>query len=631
MPLELVGQAEVRCWSPESALQRVVLWSMFGFAAGALIAGPGAGPLSGQESIAWSACPDASGLECATMAVPLDHARPGGPAMAVGLRRLRGSGDGGRQLWYLAGGPGDPVGGGLGRLRGVLDDPELDLYGIDHRGTGDSADLRCPDQEAADSFDGSEIVGEEWQACIAHIVATREDLWALTATQSAWDLGRAIERVGDDAERAGARRPESIVFGASYGSFWANRYLHLYPHQPAGVILDGVVPADWSFAEFDQGLDAAAREWLARCGANAECGAHMGRDPTATVEGVLGRLDEGHCPALGVDAETARLLMGVTLMVDDIPNAVIPALAYRLGRCDWHDQMALLHFVRAALSGVGEASTHSPVLQRHVALSEMWNESDPSSDSLEALVAGTVATTAVSSSFSHTWPDWPRYAPDPLDGAQAPFDGPMLILHGGLDPTMPAGRLTEIRETYAGENQTFLVIPEAGHVTVNYSGCSRTLYAQFLADPRAGVDTGCVGEETFVEFQVDASTANAIFGRPDLWTDRVPLLETAWFRLRYNVLPILVLLVGLGLFGRRSTADAPLDRRAVIAIGLSLVIAFGAYVLVASVTLLLPYNSSAANISVLGIAALQLLLMAGLSRWASRVRKNTSRRASART
>jgi pimeloyl-ACP methyl ester carboxylesterase len=480
-------------------------------------------------------------------------------------------------------------------------------------------------EESPDSPDGSEITSEEWAACIEHISATRPDLDQLTVTQSARDLGSAIRTVGDDAERAGAARPQVFVFGASYGSFWANRYLHLYPDQPTGVILDGIVPADWSFAEFDASLDRTARVWLDRCAADAGCEARMGADPAATIEGVLARLGEGHCQMLGVDDRTARILMGVVLMVDDMPNGLIPAMAYRWGRCAWQDQMALMHFIRAVISGVGEASSHSPVLQRHVALSEVWNASDPSAESAEAALAGTVATTEVSASFAATYPRWPQYPPDPLDGVQATYHGPMLLLHGGLDPTMSVDRLAEVRAAYAGDGHTFAIIPEAGHVTINYSECARGMYRTFLTDPTADIDVECIADERFAILEIDGPTSTDLFGTPDVWGDDVSFVSTAWFHLRYHLLPILCGLVGLLLVGRTVRRGGTTRGRVIGAVAGVVLTGLGAYVLTASAPLLIDYRGAAATAAAFAIVLVQALLVGVFVRWVSRTREPAAR------
>lgn len=580
----------------------------------------GASPLAGQSPIAWSPCPgsetDTVITECAVVEMPLDHARPSGETMTIGVRRVLGSRSDGRQLWLLPGGPGDPVGDALGSVARILGDPGLDLYGIDHRGTGASGHLACPAQQAVDSPDGTEITAGEWGDCIAYLEETREDLEFLTVTQSSMDLGRFIDRL----------RPEGgsvFVLGISYGTFWANRYLQLFPDQPTGVILDGIVPADWSFAEFDSGLDAAGRRWLAECAKDVECGARLGDDPAASLAATLGRLEDGHCPALGLDAATARLILGVVLMVDGLPNALIPALAYRLERCAWHDQTAVLNLFRVILETVGEPETHSPALQRHIALSELWDASDPDSSALEAALSRTVVTTGVSASFAKTFAPWPRYPADPLDGQQAEYEGPLMMLHGGLDPTMPVERLAGLRSHFDGEAQTFTMIPEAGHVVINFSECARAMYAVFLADPNAALDTSCVGAERFIGFAVEPAVVEALLGASDLWGDNVSGGETFWFYARYRWAVLLLgVAVPIAWFlavrrGRPAVSLPTNVSRRRLALGLVgwTLVTLVAYTLTASIPLLMDYRDLTATLAAGGVVLVQAVAGGGLGRW----------------
>lgn len=569
-----------------------------------------AGALHAQTSVRWTPCSEddvGSAEECAQIELPLDHGQSGGPTMTIAARRVLGASPGGRQLWYLAGGPGDAVGGALGRLATLIDDAELDLYALDHRGTGGSGLLACPDQQAPESMQGTEISAEEWPDCIEHIRGTRDDLEFLTVSQSARDLGAVIEMLRPDGA-------EVYVLGASYGTFWANRYLQLFPDQPTGVILDGLVPADWSFAEFDATLDATARRWLAACITEPECETRLGPDPAGFVLALHGRIAGGHCDVLGLDQTTSRLILGAVLMVDALPNALIPALAYRLDRCAWHDQMAVLQLFRGVFDGLAEAPTHSPALQRHVALSELWNADDPTPDALASALEHTVATTDVSASFARTRADWPLYAPDPLDGRQAAYAGPLLMIHGGLDPTMPLERLDAFRTSYVGPHQTFVAIPEAGHVVVNYSDCARRLYRAFLSNPRSELDTTCVGTQRFVDLDPESDRIADLLGA-SLWGDDVPLATTVGFKLRYRWLPLVIgLLVPLWV-GLRARGPSRRPARAIIAVLLWAGIVLGTYVVVVSTPLVVDYRSAPATTVVLAAVLVQALLGLALARW----------------
>ena len=230
--------------------------------------------------IAWQPCDSASGVEgtgaeCATVSLPADYAAPADGTIDVAIGRLLNATPTTprTELWYLSGGPGDSGIEALGRLSETLGSTGVDLYTLDHRGVGNTELLRCPEQEAEDSDEGREITTEEWPACITWLRESGRNLDILTTDASAQDLGRVIERVG-------AGDGQTVIFGASYGTYWANTYLRYHPEQPAAVILDGLVPADWTFAEFDSVLDDAGRRLVQLCIRSSECASHLGPTPS---------------------------------------------------------------------------------------------------------------------------------------------------------------------------------------------------------------------------------------------------------------------------------------------------------------------------------------------------------------
>ena len=574
-----------------------------------------------QSEIVWVPCGDAdANAECASIDLPLRYDQPDGRTIQVAVKRIAAATESRRQLWFLDGGPGDAGRASLERLAAALDDPYLDVYTADHRGVGGTALLTCPDQQAPDSPEGREVAGEEWIGCIEHIRATRTDLDALTVTATARDLGSLVEMV---------RVPGTPVFvmGASYGTFLANRYLQLFPDQPDGVILDGIVPPDWSFAEFDAGLDHTGRLLLRRCGDDDACAAHLTAEPEAFVEGVLDKLSEGHCGLLGITPELTRLLLGIGLMVDRMPIASIPALANRIDRCAWHDEMALLHLFRGVLDGLGEPESHSPVLQRHIAMSELWSADAPTTDALEAALEGYVMTTGVSASFSRTAADWPTYDPDPLDEMFADYGGPMLMLHGSMDPTMAVGRLSELRSVFAAANQTFVVVPDAGHVVLNVGECPQSIYRAFLDAPHMPPDTTCLASVPRISFAADDSVSVRLFGTPDIWGDDVGVVRTAVFHLAFRyqafLIGIALPIVGVGTIRRRaSESKQSVTRtprgRAVAALGVCLFVVGGPRCHPVIVPLLLQYNAAPAVALVMTVAGLHVAVGSWLIRWIGR-------------
>ncbi len=384
--------------------------------------------------------------ECGQVSLPLDHDDPDGARIPIVVTRILPDGPVRQQLWFLDGGPGDAGRASLARVADALTAVEgLALYTLDHRGVGGSALLECPDQQDRESADGRELVSEEWGDCIEWLERNRDDLDHLSTTASAHDLSSLIEifRLDD---------VPVFVMGASYGSFWANRYLQHHADQPDAVILDGIAPGDWTFAEFDASLDAMGRRLLHICSLDPTCGDRMGGDALAFTSSVMERMAAGHCRALGLDVPTYRLVLGNLLMGGRDLWPYIPVLTYRLDRCAIRDILVIAHFFEAVFESgeVGEPESHSPVLQRHVSMSELWPPAGPSVDALERALDGTVMTTGVSASFAATYEGWPRYPRPEAWNELAAYAGPMLLLHGGLDPTLSMDRLAAVRRQFSG-------------------------------------------------------------------------------------------------------------------------------------------------------------------------------------
>ena len=497
-------------------------------------------PLAGQQ---WRHCDlrvvgDAA-AECALVPVPLDHARPDGPRMSIAVKRVPSIGAEQRQLWFVDGGPGDAGQASLERAAGIVaGDSGLAVYTFDHRGVGESGPLECPDQRKSSSPDGTELTPKEWPACLATLKATRQDLPFISVDQAGQDLALLVERF----RRPGA---STVVWGVSYGTFLVWQYLRHATHPPDGVIGDGIVPPDWSFAEFDASLDAMGGTWLGECAADRACRARLGDDPVAFVRGAAGSLGTGPCRELGLTPAMYRLVLGNLLMAGDPIRRLIPVVAYRVHRCNGWDRSALGTMVATLFESgaIGEKKSHNPIAQRHLALSSLWRDSDPPADQLERALDTVLMTTGVSASFARSLADWPR-APGPVSRQPPAYDGPMLLLHGDHDPTMPVERLAGVRQRYHGPTQSFIVVPWAGHVTVNENPCVRSIYQAFLRAPSAAPDPACVRGLARPALLPDAALARRTLGTGDVWGDRWPgWLHTVLMTAIYLGAPLL--LIGL--------------------------------------------------------------------------------------
>jgi pimeloyl-ACP methyl ester carboxylesterase len=179
----------------------------------------------------WGDCPlhfdepNGPRAECATFRVPLKWNADGTKSqddrtIAIFAQRFRGKGKGKhKQLWMLQGGPGAPgsfFSHDMEHLAAL--DEDVDFYTLDHRGMGRSERIGCP-QEDLSSEGGFTITDGERAACDAAVEKKwGHDLGAFSTTFAARDLHRLIERTR-------APQQKVYVYGVSYGTHFAHRYL----------------------------------------------------------------------------------------------------------------------------------------------------------------------------------------------------------------------------------------------------------------------------------------------------------------------------------------------------------------------------------------------------------------------
>jgi pimeloyl-ACP methyl ester carboxylesterase len=485
--------------------------------------------------INWETCslePDANdGLaECAAVEMPLFHTHPDGRTISIAVKRLRATAPSRGQLWFIAGDPGDSGVAFFSRVATfaqVLDD--IDIYTLDHRGVGGSGLLTCPEQESENSDGGRRITNIEIDDCVAHLMANRADeLDALTTSENARDLAALIHATREPGQKV-------WVWGVSYGTYAVNRYLQLFPQQPDGIIVDGLRPADFSYSELDARVDESGRQLLGLCGKDPICSQYLGPDPEATAEALFQKLENGHCSQLGITADKFRLVLGDMMQNGSPIMDYIPPVIHRLNRCDELDQQALNYFFeRVVVFGSGtalvqpEPESVALALFLHVSLSEMWDEQAPTIEELQMAEATYLMSTGATLRFARAVKRWPRYSPGQLDDRFANYDGPMLMLHGGLDHYVSLERLEEMRDTFSAPRQSFAFFPQGQHVVISdpyQSQCAIQLYAAFLRDPQARVDPSCIDQLPPRPFVYDDEMTESLFGTIDPWGGSEVLLR----------------------------------------------------------------------------------------------------------
>jgi len=497
----------------------------------------------------WESCAlipgeGSSGAECAEAWMPMDYGDPDGEQLPVLVKRLRGSDDPSGQLWLLHGGPGASALDDMAYMaHGVPDArPDLTVYAVDHRGIGGSGRLGCPDQEDPDSDWGESISDAEWADCIYAITEQWGDgLDQITTSNSARDLGTLIHHLdgGDD---------EIFVYGGSYGTYLAQRYLQIFPDQPDGVVIDGISPPGQGFMEYDLGMEITGENMMDACAADPSCAAHFEGDPWTTAQDVVASLDHGHCAALGADSGTLRYLFGALLMYDKVRD-LVPAVVHRLERCDDADIEAIVNLWYTYFGVLGETAATRRLLPRrpeprfigqagndgngyshplffHIATSDMWDpETGPSYEEAVAAWETYTMATGLTGWVAEMVPRWPSFPHDEYVGGFSDYTGPLLMLQGGLDPATPVEFADVVGEHYTADAQTWALFPQGAHGLITGSllpsgdNCGELLYMAFLDDPAAELDTSCIGQTLGVQFDGYPEYTHYFLGTPDAWGD----------------------------------------------------------------------------------------------------------------
>ena len=407
--------------------------------------------------------------------------------------------------------------------------PGAVYYTLDHRGTGASSRVGCPAEEATDSPGGRLIIDEEWEACLAHVETEWPPPDVFRTTEAALDVAFLVQLL------ATPQTERRFVYGVSYGTTWTHRIAQVAPDLANGFVLDSVaLPTSIFIDRYDEFANRVGLDLLRLCGEDPLCGAKLGDEPEAFARGVIARLANGHCPALGEVGFGATELRATLQWfgMNSFARPLIAAVIYRLDRCSERDAAALLALLAYIVSlEDGEADGgDSPLLRQHVLMSELAS-SVPRS---VAEVAATEETLVFSSGADWTTAEmmgfWPRYAVDAHHGGWAPPDVPLLLMNGTLDLQTTIYGQDVARAALTGPHQSFVEIPWANHgvilaspvATPEAPPCGLQILLKFLEDPLMAPDTGCLADLVPPDLGGPSYLAPFLFHEDDLFENVDP-------------------------------------------------------------------------------------------------------------
>jgi pimeloyl-ACP methyl ester carboxylesterase len=425
----------------------------------------------------WSTCEGLPSEEqnytvsCCILQVPLNYAQPNQSSISISMLRLNPPNPNNNFLFALNGGPGEA---GLGLVSIIA--PLIPIeYGItiifpDHRGTGFSSPLGCDNQN-------SQIVTMD---CITYLTNrwTVEGLNQFSTTSAAHDLAIQIQA----AQLTG----RIAILAVSYGTYWLNRFLTIYPNLVQAAVMDSPVnPLLHAFSMYNVRANSIALQFLAYCHYQIECIQHFPNNSPATMlYQILQEMDSNNQKCINTYFANYNLtssLIKSTFFsmfqsaINYYDRTVIPAVIFRLDRCNKDDVAALDFFFSTqglsppSSNGSSPRDANGPVLNSdalyyNIAFSELWlylNQSEVDQQILNTWQNVTIIAPALPSDLFALKQAWPKYSLDEYRFRLA--NSSVLIIAGQLDAATPLD-FTSHLASITGKTRIFYSIPLSGHI-----------------------------------------------------------------------------------------------------------------------------------------------------------------------
>lgn len=279
---------------------------LFVLLAGTLVAGAVVAPTAAAApapAINWKPCgEDAPGVDCATIEVPLDYARPNGEKIHLGLAR-RPAKNPAKRLGSVLVDPGGPGGSGVSF---VINNPEVvgsavaerfDQVGFDPRGINTSSQLRCDldllTRTNAAKHPTSQAEFDE----LGRVNRALHDSCRANSGALANHVDNLHTARDMDAIRAALGERKLTFVGYSYGSLMGQQYAELFPHNVRALVMDGnmdhSIRSPWEFARTETApVEEAFTEFARWCDTTPSC-ALYGQDTIAVYTDLKARAKAG--------------------------------------------------------------------------------------------------------------------------------------------------------------------------------------------------------------------------------------------------------------------------------------------------------------------------------------------------
>jgi pimeloyl-ACP methyl ester carboxylesterase len=478
--------------------------------------------------VQWESCSLFEGqndgrAECAFIDAPLFYGdTTNNRSISIGVKRYMAGGESEGQIWLLQGGPAASTIMSLGFSQmadTIRSKRNLDIYFIDQRGTGYSTYLSCPDQESTTSEGGVEITLNEWPECFSHLdtLYGENGIHGFSTTNSAHDIKLAMELTRDGEKPV-------FIFGVSYGTYLAQRYLKLYPDSVSGIVFDSTIANSVPILNVPYHRNENGRRYMDACMDDDFCSSKLGDNPWRILTELSDDLVNGHCSELGFTKNDMGYIYNWLTWYKDI-NRAFPALVYRLYRCNEDDVQAIIYMWNNLFGGDGgflnfKTNERSAVLASNIWFSDLFYSSEFDDVDIPSYLTTMQDEVYAAQSYDATtmlyYENFNKYS-DPLVNTMPVSDTPVLIMSGGFDGGCPLESGEPLGHQLNGSNQHYIVHPVAAHGVVAHSPCTWNIFGQFIRDPLADLDTSCIDQESTFDFSSNENISQYVFGTADLW------------------------------------------------------------------------------------------------------------------
>ncbi|EQC38993.1 hypothetical protein SDRG_03946 [Saprolegnia diclina VS20] len=509
--------------------------------------------------------------ECAEFTLPLcyEGACNTAGSIPVFVKRMRATKrtSSTKALWFLQGGPGasSVAMESLMTLLYSMLNGAVDVYTMDHRGTGRSYKLTCSASqiETSGSPTKGQVLNSVLSTCIKDIniqigANDTKALRSFSTTSAAMDLSTLI---------SATENANTFVYGVSYGTYLVERLMQLENANIKGYILDGIVANSGSkenkltvFNDWDKEVDEAAQTFVDLCKTDTYCSSKFPtldlRTTMVTMYSTMDRNPKSSKCAMALSSSSSTPSAVLRSLFSDLLQsqslrALIPALVYRFNRCNQADILAIANFA-TQVQNMGNTQDESDgfestMLYNLIVVSELWRTPTESYDTLKQTftntligsnIASLVTTYCIASggsdpncinerspSNSYKW-QYPRdtYYDVPIT---IPKGTSVLLLSGLLDPQTTARGARNQYDSFIGSAKRLVEFNYSAHGTIvntpvtklGGAPCAAQLVGSFVTvdGDVTALDTSCLAAVAPMSFQIKSSLAQTLMATSDIY------------------------------------------------------------------------------------------------------------------